>query len=164
MDPYLERFIERFGLDFEQYGSHRTLGRLFAALLVSDEPLSLAGLATRLSVSKATASLTVRQALQAGLVEKVIRSGDRKDYYRIPDDVWIRSTLVQLQILTRWQHFAEEGLQGLPKESVSHRRLEHMLQFFQYLDRKFADITRELDYPNLTMPEDTRHDPSQSFE
>ncbi|PSR27593.1 MAG: hypothetical protein C7B43_11590 [Sulfobacillus benefaciens] len=144
MNPQLVQFVEHFGLDFEQYGSHRTLGRLFAALLVSNEPQGLQELADQLHVSKGTCSLTVRQALQAGLVEKVTKPGDRKDYYAVPENVWIRSTLIQLQILTRWKTLAEEGLQTLPEDTPSFRRMQSMLQFFDYLEEKFADIAREL--------------------
>ena len=144
MQTPLVSFIEHFGLDFEHYGSHRTLGRLFAVLLVSHEPQTLQNLADQLSVSKATCSLTVRQALQAGLVEKVTKPGDRKDYYIVPDNVWIRSTLVKLQILTRWRHLAVEGLKALPPDTPGFQRMQDMLQFFEYLDRKFTDIASEV--------------------
>ncbi len=144
MEMQLVEFIEHFGLDFEQYGSHRTLGRLFAVLLVSHEPQSLQNIADQLAVSKATCSLTVRQALQAGLVEKVTKPGDRKDYYIVPDNIWIRSTLVKLQILTRWRHLAVEGLKALPPDTPGYHRMQDMLQFFDYLDRKFADIAIEV--------------------
>ncbi|MDA8192781.1 MAG: MarR family transcriptional regulator [Thermaerobacter sp.] len=159
MERELVRFIEHFGLDFEQYGSQRTLGRLFAALLVSEKPLSLQDLATQLSVSKATCSLTVRQAAQAGLVEKVTKPGERKDYYVVPQDVWIRSTVVQLQILTRWQHLAEEGLRVLPADSMSFQRLTDMLRFFRYLDRKLARIADELGEPGASPVKEGWHDP-----
>ncbi len=144
MEPELMQFVEHFGLDFEQYGSHRTFGRLFAILLVSHEPQSLQNLADQLTVSKATCSLTVRHALQAGLVEKVTKPGDRKDYYIVPDNVWIRSTLVKLQILTRWRHLAEEGLKALPHGTPGFYRMQSMLQFFEYLDRTFTELAKEV--------------------
>lgn len=144
MDPKLVNFVEHFGLDFEHFGAHRTLGRLFAVLLITGEPQSLQDLADHLSVSKATCSLTVRQALHGGLVEKVTRPGDRKDYYRVPDNVWIRSTLAQLQLMTRWRALAEEGLRALSPDDPGFRRLTSMLRFFSYLDEKFADIAAEL--------------------
>ena len=124
------------------------MGRIFAALLIAEEPQTLNDLAATLQVSKATISLTLRQALQAELVDKVSKPGDRRDYYVVPDDIWIRTTLSQLRLLTRWKTLAAEGIEDLPKTSArAHMRLAKMIEFFEMVESRFADWEIEWDRP-----------------
>ncbi|HWG84852.1 MAG TPA: MarR family transcriptional regulator [Deinococcales bacterium] len=79
-----DQVIEDFGLWYEGYGLPRTLGRMFALLLLADEPrLSLDEIAARLNVSKASASTGARQLVTFGFIEKTTVPGDRRDYYRM---------------------------------------------------------------------------------
>ncbi len=143
MEPQLIAFVEHFGLNFEQYGSRRTSGRRFAVLLTTNVPQSLQNLADQPAVSKSPCSLTVRQALPSGLVEKVTKAEDRQDYYGVPDNARGRSTLIKLQILTRWRHVAEDGLKTVSHGSPAFQRLQSMLKFFEYLFEQFVDFAKE---------------------
>ncbi|MHB1953225.1 MAG: GbsR/MarR family transcriptional regulator [Sulfobacillus sp.] len=144
MESPASNLIERFGVDFEQSGSTRSLGRVFAALLVAEEPQTLNDLASTLQVSKATISLTLKQALQAQLVDKVTKPGDRRDYWEVPDDVWIRTTLSQLHLLTRWKLLAFSGMRQLPDSALHARqRLNKMIAFFEMVEARFADWEAE---------------------
>ena len=117
-------------------------------MLIAEEPQTLNDLASTLQVSKATISLTLRQALQAELVDKISKPGDRRDYYVVPDDIWIRTTLSQLRLLTRWKALAAHGIEGLPKTSVrAHMRLAKMIEFFDMVESRFADWELEWDRP-----------------
>jgi DNA-binding transcriptional regulator GbsR (MarR family) len=92
MDPATSRFIERFGLMFEQEGFARIAGRVTAFLLVATGPQSLDEIADALGVSKASVSTEARRLEAKGLIARTSRPGDRRDYYEFAPDGF-RTTL-----------------------------------------------------------------------
>jgi len=68
-----QHFIERMGVILGSDGLSRIAGRIFGLL----------GDAEALGVSKASVSLEARRLEQRGMVERVSRPGDRRDYYRV---------------------------------------------------------------------------------
>src|SRR5689334_15224571 len=90
VDRAAEAFVERMGLNTEADGLSRIAGRLFGALLLAEEPRSLDDLAESLGVSKASASVEARRLLERGVVERVGRPGDRRDYYQLAPDFFER--------------------------------------------------------------------------
>ena len=57
------------------------MGRLHGLLVVSPEPLSLDELCRESGAAKSTVSVAVRRLQAAGLVERVMSNGDRRDYW-----------------------------------------------------------------------------------
>ena len=100
MDPATSRFIERFGLMFEQEGFPRIAGRVTAFLLVSSGPQSLDEIADALGVSKASVSTDARRLEAKGLIARTSRPGDRRDYYEFAPDGF-RTTLQSRLDVTR---------------------------------------------------------------
>jgi DNA-binding transcriptional regulator GbsR (MarR family) len=86
MDRAQHTFIDRMGQAAESDGMSPIAGRLFALLLLSDEPVSLDELASRLGVSKASVSTDARRLLERGIVERSSPAGDRRDYYELTPD------------------------------------------------------------------------------
>lgn len=99
-----ERFIEQVGLNAEADGLSRIAGRLFGALLLSDTPRSLDDLAEQLGVSKASVSTDARRLLERGVVERVGRPGDRRDYYQLTRDFFVR---IIAHRVNRWRALHE---------------------------------------------------------
>jgi DNA-binding MarR family transcriptional regulator len=83
-------FIERVGVAAETDGLSRIAGRLFGALMLSEEPRSLDDLAEALQVSKASVSVEARRLLDRGVSERLSRPGDRRDYYQLAPDFFAR--------------------------------------------------------------------------
>jgi DNA-binding transcriptional regulator GbsR (MarR family) len=104
MDPSTAHFIESMGLTLESEGWPRIAGRIFGLLLVSEEAQSLDDLAAKLQVSKGSVSTNTRLLEQRGVLERVSRPADRRDYYRAPRDLFSRT---MAQRLARWQRFHE---------------------------------------------------------
>lgn len=77
------RLVERFGVLADRAGMSRIAGRIIGLLIQYSGDLSLDEIAQRLSVSRASVSTEARRLLEAGIVERVGRPGDRKDYYQI---------------------------------------------------------------------------------
>ena len=61
-------------------------------------------LASELKVSKGSVSTNARLLEQRGILERICRPADRRDYYRVPPDLF---THAMAQRLARWQRFHE---------------------------------------------------------
>jgi DNA-binding transcriptional regulator GbsR (MarR family) len=121
-----EWFVGRMGQSTEQDGFTRIAGRLFGYLLLAEQPCSIQELATALKVSKASVSTDARRWLEHGILERVPRGEDRRDYYKIAPDFFRR--LMQYR-LERWEnaHAAvDEALQRLAPSPVVAERLAYM--------------------------------------
>lgn len=91
------------GLIMAADGLPRIGGRLLALLLITEGDASLDDLARRLRVSKPSVSTNARLLEQRGVIEKVSRAADRRDYYRVADDVIGNTMQQRLSKLQRLQ-------------------------------------------------------------
>ena len=111
MDPATSRFIERFGLMFEQEGFPRIAGRVTAFLLVSSGPQSLDEIADALGVSKASVSTDARRLEAKGLIARTSRPGDRRDYYEFAPDGFRTTLQSRLDVTRRFGALLAEARQ-----------------------------------------------------
>lgn len=82
-DWNLERrhFVEAGGNTTHAFGLGRMIGRVYAWLYLCPEPVPLEEIATSLSVSKASASIVLRQLASWHAVRSIWMPGDRRDFY-----------------------------------------------------------------------------------
>lgn len=111
--PCLASFIERAGCLCERDGLPRIAGRILGLMLVSAEPLSMDAIAERLGVSRASVSTDARRLVEQGVLERVGRPGDRKDYYRMAAESPERSLERKLSGLREFLALLDEA-QRLP--------------------------------------------------
>lgn len=136
MDGQTAHFIETMGLALESDGLPRIAGRIFGLLLVSEEAHSLDDLAAELKVSKASVSTNARLLEDRGVLERVSRPADRRDYYQMPRDLFSHT---MAQRVARWQRFHEAigaARTSLPIRSPEVReRLEEYERAYAYMSR-----------------------------
>jgi DNA-binding transcriptional regulator GbsR (MarR family) len=90
------QFAEDMGQFFENGGLARMAGRVWAMLLVANEPhLSAAELQEALGASAGSISSATRGLLDLGLIERVNVRGERRDYFAprraaIANVLWLR--------------------------------------------------------------------------
>jgi DNA-binding transcriptional regulator GbsR (MarR family) len=70
------------------WGISRTMAEIHALLYVSTEPVCTDDVMELLQVSRGNASMNLRSLLDWGLIERVHRRGDRKEYFTALTDVW----------------------------------------------------------------------------
>lgn len=77
------------------FGFSDVMGRLYGALLLSPEPLSLDDLADQLDISKGSVSMNMRALERWGMAKEVWMRGERKKYYAAESNLWqvIRNVL-----------------------------------------------------------------------
>lgn len=136
------QFIEGMGRHFEADGVPRIGGRLYAYLLLQDEPCSLGQLSDALSVSKASISTNARLLVQWGLVERVTRPGDRRDFYAPAADL-ARTLEIRLQRVRETTALFRAGAGSVPEDrpGAAHR-LERMARFHAEAARLMEDLLR----------------------
>lgn len=72
----------------EFWGFKRNMGRIWAVLYLSPEPLSAEDLRAALQLSSGAVSMTVNDLLRWGVVRKVWVQGERKDFYTAEVQLW----------------------------------------------------------------------------
>lgn len=80
--------VRRWGEMGGYWGISRTMAEIHALLFVSRESLCTDQIMVQLQVSRGNASMNLRALVDWGLIERVHRLGDRKEYYRADTDVW----------------------------------------------------------------------------
>ncbi len=140
MDAQTANFIERMALALESDGLPRIAGRIFGLLLISEDARSLDDLAAELRVSKGSVSTNARLLEQRGILERICRPADRRDYYRVPPDLFSHT---MAQRLARWQRFHEAI--GAARTSLPIRsrevldRLEEYEAAYAFMSRVIGD-------------------------
>lgn len=81
-------FIRRWGEMGGYWGINRTMAELHALLYISAEPLCTDDIMAALQISRGNTSMNIRQLLDWGLVSRVHKKGDRKEYFVAETDVW----------------------------------------------------------------------------
>lgn len=144
MDPQ-EKYIEDFGIFFEQLGVQRMAGRILAWLLICDPPEQTMGEITQaLQASKSSISTTLRQLVQFRMVERVSIPGIRADYYRVSRNFWREAMEDSLRKFRTFQQLADEGLALLDGEAPQRRaRLEEMRDLYSFLLREFPALAEQ---------------------
>ncbi len=84
----VQRLIEAWGAMGALWGIPRSVARVHALLMATEEALSLDAIAERLQMSKGNASMALRDLRALGVVRQVDVPGDRRDYYVTEPDVW----------------------------------------------------------------------------
>lgn len=143
-DDQLLHYIEEFGLHFEQFGLARTAGRMLGWLLVCNPPhQTMNELVEALQVSKSSISTMSRLLIRIGLVDKVSFPGERKDFYRISENAWLKGWAVRNAQNTQMKEMAARGLELLP-DDVGQRqeRLQEMHDLYEFLEEELPKLTQ----------------------
>lgn len=88
MTPMIESFVMHFGEMGSRWGFNRTVGQMYALLVVTDKALTANELADALHISRGNVSMGLKelQSWQLVLVSHV--PGDRKEYYQSMGTIW----------------------------------------------------------------------------
>lgn len=82
------QFIQAWGTLGSKWGINRTMAQLHALLLVSPDPLSTEEMMDELNLSRGNVNMNIRGLIDWGLVEKIHRPGERRDYFWAEKDIW----------------------------------------------------------------------------
>jgi DNA-binding transcriptional regulator GbsR (MarR family) len=84
----VRQFVEHWGMMARAWGINPSMGELFALLYISGDEWTADALKERLDVSRGNVSMNLRELMSWGVVHKVHRQGERREFYRAETDVW----------------------------------------------------------------------------
>jgi len=135
-------FVEEFAIIMESRGLPRMAGRVFARLLVCEPPEQSADqLVDALHASRGTISDMTRLLIEAGLIQRVGRPGERRTYYVVPPDTttrFLRASIEPLRARLRVTEHGLEILQDRPPEV--RRRLQELRDVYSFSEQVYPEI------------------------
>ncbi|HMQ49016.1 MAG TPA: ArsR family transcriptional regulator [Saprospiraceae bacterium] len=92
-----ERFIQSWGALGSSWGINRTMAQIHALLLISSEPLCAEDIMEELMISRGNANMNIRALIDWGLVHKVLKQGERKEFFMAVKDMWevVKNIIIQ---------------------------------------------------------------------
>jgi DNA-binding transcriptional regulator GbsR (MarR family) len=133
MSAGMAQTVESFSLMFEDFGFPRMAGRIFAFLILSEEPhVTQSELTDLLQASTGSVSTMVRLLEQLGFVERVSLPGHRRDRFKLRRDPLvemskrrIEGAIHMIDIIEKAKHHKEIG-------PVATDRLERAESFYRF--------------------------------
>jgi len=83
----IETFVAHFGEMGSRWGFNRTVGQMYALLMIYNRPLNADEISEMLSISRSNVSMGLKELQSWRLLKLTHYPGDRKEYYKTPDDI-----------------------------------------------------------------------------
>jgi len=140
-----DEFVELWNNMGSLWGISPTMARIHGLLYITGAALSMDDIMARLGISRGNVSMNVSKLLEWGLVRRVHKRGDRREYYESLSDVWEMFTLVASQrkrreidpILNTLRRCREdlsvEVLGPLAEEPAAQERSRRVNDLFKFL-------------------------------
>lgn len=153
-----DEFVAAWGQMGTSWGISRTMAEVHALLYISGRAMNTDEIMERLRISRGNASMSLRSLVEWGIVQRVHKRGDRKEYFEAEQDVWAlartiirerlrREILPMLATLYEIRDQTGEAAVGapasgapaepVPAEAVAahNQRLDQLLELVQTIDR-----------------------------
>jgi len=88
LDEAKKQFIAAWGSFGSNWGINRTMAQIHALLLVSHNPLSADDVMEQLAISRGNVNMNLRELIDWTLVDRVIITGERKEFFTAEKDIW----------------------------------------------------------------------------
>jgi DNA-binding transcriptional regulator GbsR (MarR family) len=83
-----EEFVTQWGALGSHWGINRTMAQIHALLITAPEPMHTEEIMEKLHISRGNANTNLRELVGWGLVQIVLRKGERREYFQAEKDVW----------------------------------------------------------------------------
>src|SRR5213595_1729062 len=140
-----DTFIRRCGEMGQTWGINRTMAEIHALLYITATPLCTDDVMERLHISRGNASMSLRALCDWGIIRRLHRRGERREYFESLSDVWEMFSIIAaerkrremdpvLETIKQCQRMLQEmssGKAAAKREAVqlTRRRLEGMEEF-----------------------------------
>jgi DNA-binding transcriptional regulator GbsR (MarR family) len=140
-----DQFVELWNNMATLWGVSPTMARIHGLLYITGQALSMDDIMARLEISRGNVSMNLSKLVEWGLVRKVHKRRDRKEYFESLGDVWEMFTLVAnqrkrreidpiLNTLRRCRdNLAPAALGAHAAEEPARRRLERINNLLKFL-------------------------------
>lgn len=136
-----DRFVEAWGSLGVLWGINRSMARIHALLVLADDPVDLDTISSRLNISRGNTSMSLKELRHWGVIHRVHRPDDRRDFYVVEPNVWTMFFRIARErkrrefdpALHSLRHLLSEG--ATEKLPVVHKRLQAMESLLSTVDR-----------------------------
>jgi HTH-type transcriptional regulator, glycine betaine synthesis regulator len=140
-----DQFVDLWRTMSSLWGISPTMAQIHGLLYITGAALSMDDIMARLAISRGNVSMNLSKLVEWGLVRRVHKRGDRRDYYESLTDVWEMFTLVAAQrkrreidpILNTLRRCREalsiESLGAVAEESVARERFQRINELLAFL-------------------------------
>ena len=157
-----QEFVELWGSMSSLWGINPTMARIHGIMFITGQTMTMDDIMDRLGISRGNVSMNLTKLLEWGLVKRVHRPGDRRDYYESIRDVWELFTIVATQRKRREidpvlstlrrcrDELSPESLGAKAEEDVVQdraKRINDLLKFLTLMDslsQKFFESHKSL--------------------
>jgi DNA-binding transcriptional regulator GbsR (MarR family) len=157
-----DQFVELWNNMGSLWGISPTMARIHGLLYITGAAASMDDIMARLAISRGNVSMNLSKLVEWGLVRRVHKKGDRREYYESLGDVWEMFTLVASQRKRREidpiintlrrckEELSPEMLGPLAAETAAQARfarVNEMLKFLTLMDglaQRFFESHRSL--------------------
>lgn len=137
------QFISNWGAFGTHWGINRTMAQIHALLLISADPLNQDEIMEEINISRGNANMNIRELINWGLVERVILTGERKEYFIAEKNIW---KVVRLIVKERKKRELEPMLKLLDQlEKVEGDKKDKQVKTFIDAVRDIKKIGQQTD-------------------
>src|SRR5688500_4466665 len=149
-------FIRRWGEMGQTWGINRTMAEIHALLYVTGQPQCTDDVMERLNISRGNASMSLRALCDWGIVRRLHKRGERREYFVSLADVWEMFSMIAaerkrremdpvLETIRQCRQMLEEssiGKAGAKREDVqaTKQRLAGMEEFMEVTNKIFQQF------------------------
>ena len=149
-------FIRRWGEMGQTWGINRTMGEIHALLYICGSPQCTDDVMDRLNISRGNASMSLRALCDWGIIRRLHKRGERREYFESLNDVWEMFNIIAaerkrremdpaLETLHQCQEMLSEthlgkGAGKVPSVTTTRQRLEEMEEFMSVANRIFQQF------------------------
>src|SRR3954467_6168241 len=149
-------FIRRWGEMGQTWGINRTMAEIHALLYITAQPLCTDDVMDRLHISRGNASMSLRALCDWGIIRRLHKRGERREYFESLSDVWEMFSIIAaerkrremdpvLETIKQCQRMLDEqtlGKSAAKSEAVqlTRQRLEGMQEFMEVTNKLFQQF------------------------
>lgn len=147
-----DTFIRRWGEMGATWGINRTMAEIHALLFITGLPLCTDDVMERLHISRGNASMSLRALCDWGIIRRLHRRGERREYFESLTDVWEMFSIIAaerkrremdpvLETIKQCQQMLDESHMGkaskLEEVILTRQRLAGMEEFMVVTNKIF---------------------------
>lgn len=151
-----DTFIRRWGEMGQTWGINRTMGEIHAFLYITGQPQCTDDVMERLNISRGNASMSLRALCDWGIIRRLHKRGERREYFESLGDVWEMFSIIAaerkrremdpvLETIRQCQRMLAEptiGKAGASQEAIqiTRQRLAGMEEFMEVTNKIFQQF------------------------
>lgn len=148
-------FIRRWGEMGQTWGINRTMAEIHALLYITGRPLCTDEVMERLHISRGNASMSLRALCNWGIIRRLHKRGERREYFESLSDVWEMFSIIAaerkrreidpvLETIKQCQRMIDEETLGKASEQeqvkLTRQRLAAMEEFMIATNKIFQQF------------------------